>query len=393
MTEQRNEWDSIFARRRYAVRAALAIATVLVLAGLATEPAWAQTYTVLYSFTGGDNAIPNWGVIADAAGNLYGTADPFPDYAATGVVFKLDQAGNETILSDVSGGPYSSVIRDKAGNLYGTAVTGGSFGWGDVFKLNPAGKLTVLYNFTGGADGGWASSGLTLDAAGNLYGTTQLGGAYSGYGGYGVVFMVDAAGNETVLHTFNSTDGADPTGGMIRDEAGNLYGTTLLGGAYGYGAVFKLDTSGNETVLYSFTGGADGSEPSTNVIRDAAGNLYGNTAYGGAGFGVVFEVTPTGVEHVLYTFAGGADGATPSRALVRDATGNLYGTAFGGGSQGQGVVFMVTPSGREKILHTFTGTDGASPLTKLLPYKNALYGTTSAGGAFGYGVVFKLTLR
>jgi uncharacterized repeat protein (TIGR03803 family) len=227
-----------------------------------------QDETVLYSFTGGaDGGFPFAGVIQDAAGNLYGTTGdgglPSGLCIATngcGVVFKLDPTGHETVLYAFTGGADGwepsggSLIQDAAGNLYGTTSHGGAFGQGVVFKLDPTGHETVLYNFTGGADGAGPSS-VILDSAGNLYGTTGSGGLFSS--------------NCGDLETY----------------------------PFGCGVVFKLDPTGHETVLYTFTGGADGSAPNLGLIRDSAGNLYGTTIYGGnaegfAGAGVVYEITP-----------------------------------------------------------------------------------------------------
>src|SRR5450631_362725 len=194
----------------------------------------------------------------------------------------------------------------------------------------------VLYTFTGGADGanpsaGGSDAGLIRDEDGNLYGTTPGGGdlssAYCGSYGCGVVFKVDRLGKETVLHAFTGPpDGAEPLAGLVRDEEGNLYGTTLGGGSAGFpvGTVFKLDRAGKETVLYSFTGvGADGSGPYAGVIRDEEGNLYGTTIGGGGssacsgGCGVVFKVDRVGKETTLHAFTGPPDGAGPLAGLVR----------------------------------------------------------------------------
>jgi uncharacterized repeat protein (TIGR03803 family) len=166
---------------------------------------------------------------------------------------------------DGSGPDYGTLIRDSAGNLYGTTVAGGAAGNnGTVFKLGTAGAETVLYTFTGGADGGQPYAGLIRDRAGALYGTTFKGGITTGtcfQGGCGVVFKLDMTGAETVLHSFTGgADGGYPNAGLVRDSAGNLYGTALEGGIItgacgvgGCGVVFKLDTSGIETVLYRFT--------------------------------------------------------------------------------------------------------------------------------------------
>ena len=164
------------------------------------------------------------------------------------------------------------MIRDAAGNLYGTTPGGGVSNAGVVYKLDPAGKQTVLYSFTAGADGGYPYSGVIGDAAGNLYGTTVAGGGSNA----GVVYKLDPAGHETVLYSFKSgIDGGQPEAGVIRDQAGNLYGTTLAGGGDNGGVVFMLDPQGRQTVLHSFTRGADGAYPSSGVIRGPAGNLSG----------------------------------------------------------------------------------------------------------------------
>jgi uncharacterized repeat protein (TIGR03803 family) len=169
--------------------------------------------------------------------------------------------------------PWAGVIQDSAGNLYGTTYYGGTANAGVVYKLDTSGHYTVLYSFMGGADGANPYAGVILDSAGNLYGTTEEGGENNG-----VVYKLDTTGHETVLYRFTGMpDGTDPRGGVILDSAGNLYGTTTLGGATNQGVVYKLDTTGHETVLYSFTGGADGAFPYAGVIRDSAGNLYGTT--------------------------------------------------------------------------------------------------------------------
>jgi uncharacterized repeat protein (TIGR03803 family) len=229
--------------------------------------------------------------------------------------------------------------------------------------LEMNGKETVLYTFTGGTDGGGPQADLIRDKEGNLYGTTAYGGdpSCSPYG-CGTVFKVDTSGHETVLYSFTATngDGANPKAGLIRDAAGNLYGTTTDGGTAGCtgngftgcGTVFKLDINNKESILYSFTGtGGDGGNPHAGLILDAAGNLYGTTSYGGfPGAGTVFMLDPSGKETVLYSFTGRLDGGGPY-GLVRDAAGNLYGTTIGGGNPkcggghgaGCGVVFKITP--------------------------------------------------
>jgi uncharacterized repeat protein (TIGR03803 family) len=191
--------------------------------------------------------------------------------------------------------PFARLIRGKLGKLYGTTYAGGASGWGVVFELDPTGKETVLHSFTGGADGGHPDAGLVGDGAGNFYGTTPYGGDLSGCrngSGCGVVFELDPTGTETVFYGFTGgANGAIPAAGLVWDAAGNLYGTTSRGGAAGSGVVFKLDPTGKETVLYRFTVGADGAIPTAGLVRDAAGNLYGTTGGGGASNnGVVYKV-------------------------------------------------------------------------------------------------------
>lgn len=394
----------------------------------AAAQATAPTYTVLYNFTGGtDGAIPDTDLTSDAAGNLYGTTYTGGSFnggcyesLGCGVVFKLDPAGNETVLHAFGGGsdgnkPYSGVVQNAAGNLYGTTRYGGTFagemcriygGCGVVFKIDPAGKETVLHSFTGGSDGAFPYTGLLLlDAAGNLYGTTTNGGKCATSFGCGVVFKLDPAGNETVLHTFTGNDGVGPFGGLTRDAAGNLYGTAG-GGSGSYGVIFKLDPNGEETVLYAFTGGLDGAYPQAGVVSDAAGNLYGTTEQGGDtscsvagsnGCGVVFELDPNGKETVLYAFTGELDGAYPLAGLIRDPSGSLYGTANLGGSicsECYGTLFAISPAGKEVLIHSFMGgTDGGNPKAGLLADSGYLYGTATSGGAYDQGVIFKISLR
>jgi uncharacterized repeat protein (TIGR03803 family) len=292
--------------------------------------------------------------------------------------------------------PTAGLLRDRHGNLYGTANYGGGFGNGVVFKVDRAGNETVLYSFTGGADGGVPGSNLVRDEDGNLYGTAG-GGSF----GRGVVYKLDPNGNETVLYNFTGgADGRGPFAGLVRDEDGNLYGTTTFGGQgcapFGCGVVFKLGPSGNETVLYGFTGGADGKFPWTGLTRDEHGNLYGTASAGGDltcsigggfGCGVVYKLDPTGKETVLHAFTG-TDGYFPYAVPVRDEKGNLYGTTLAGGvssgclGSGCGVVYKVDPRGNETVLHTFTGlADGAFPQGLLLGKKGTLYGITSSGGS------------
>jgi uncharacterized repeat protein (TIGR03803 family) len=306
---------------------------------------------VLHSFsqTDGDGAFPWYGTLArDSSGSLYGTTitGGLKGQLCCGAVFKVTASGEETVLYSFTGFggdgfPQYGVVRDPSGNLYGTTQNGGPDNAGTVFKIDPTGTKTVLYSFTGLSDGGYPMAGVVLDAKGNLYGTTSYGGPDTA----GAVFKVDPTGKETNLYRFTGlNDGSLPYAGVIRDSHGNLYGTTYLGGTDGSGTVFKVDPQGRETVLHNFAGGNDGLLPvGASLVRDSAGNLYGTTPQGGStDFGVVFKIDAKGNETILHTFSG-SDGKIPYGTLILDKAGYLYGTTYQGGAYGGGVLFKIAP--------------------------------------------------
>ncbi|MGH6847527.1 MAG: choice-of-anchor tandem repeat GloVer-containing protein [Methylocella sp.] len=370
----------------------------------------APTETVLYFFTGGSDGSGPSGLIADSSGDLYGTTvSGGASTLSGGTVFKVSPDRAETVMHSFTGrpsdgsGPLAGLIADSSGNLYGTTDVGGASNEGTVFKLSQGGTETVLHTFTGGSDGAFPQAGLIADSSGNLYGTTQDGGAL----GQGTVFRLSPGGTETVLYSFcpsfpSCSDGAIPHAGLIADSKGNLYGTTFGGGAAtgcggfgGCGVVFKVSPGGTETVLYSFTGTDDGANPQAGLIADSSGNLYGTTEFGGGlstqdcpfGCGVVFKLSPSGTETVLHSFAGGSDGVNPLAGLIADSSGNLYGTT-------SYTVFKLSPGGTETVLYSFKGgiSDGISPAAGLIADSSGnLYGTTEFGGASDAGTVFKLT--
>jgi uncharacterized repeat protein (TIGR02543 family) len=340
--------------------------------------------------------------------------------------------------------PAAGLIMDQMGNLYGTTQDGGAHGHGTVFKLAPKRSggwtETVLYSFCSRAnsqgtctDGDAPQAGLIIDGAGNLYGTTSQGGA--GHLPNGVVFELTSKRSgewtETVLYSFcsrgggNCTDGNQPYASLTMDDAGNLYGTTSQGGAgiARSGVVFELTpnqsrTAWTETVLYDFCSRShcvDGANPYAGLIMDQSGNFYGTTTDSDTGGGVVFELTPNNQtggwsETALYDLCSQshcADGANPYAALIMDKSGNLYGTTSQGGSAGGGVVFKLAPQQgggwNEMVLYDFCSqsgcADGANPFhaSVIMDASGDLYGTTSAGGLAatgspdGGGVAFGLT--
>lgn len=432
----------------WVVAAALATIVFVAAAGATTEK-------VIYEFQGGnDGYYPESALVADKAGNLYGTTytgggysncSPFGE--SCGVVFELSPKSGggwtEKVIhafqGNTDGGlPANGVAIDSNGNLYGVTSLGGTpaggcfstGGCGKVYKLAPPKKKggtwkeTTLYSFcsaSGCTDGAYPQSLVALDAAGNIYGTTNVGGLSGGcntdgFGGYGcgVVYKVSSAKKgwkETVLYTFSgSFDGGFPAGGVVLDKSGNVYGTTDSYGA-GYGVVYELKSpkkNGSETVLYAFTGGNDGSSPTTSLLLDG-GNLYGTAPGGGADyFGTVFELqyaNGSWTEQTLYTFTGGSDGGTPYSPLVLKG-GSFYGTTYAGGTgtgcgfggtSPCGTVFSLTSNQgtwTENVVYSFqAGTDGALPENGVyFDKKGDMFGTTQGGGDHGvYGVVYEIT--
>lgn len=422
-------------------------ASLMTLAAMIGLPnsAFAQNETVIHSFTGGnDGSYPIAGLALDAIGNLYGTTFQSGDTTncgvGCGVAFELSPGSGgwtESVAHVFLGGirdggsPATGLVADAGGNLYGTTANGGPSGCGTVFELHPNANGSwnekILHSFTCGTDGQVPYAGLITDSAGNLYGTTNGGGNYDQTctGGCGVVFKLShspSGWKETVLHAFAAgKGGSNPSGNLVSDAAGNLYGTTTQGGIVGNchphsgcGVVFQLSRSSNwrETVLYSFSGGSDGGTPAAGLAFDSAGSLYGTTQWGRAfgclpgSCGVVFELSPTSSgwnETTLYTFTGGADGGEPLAGVILDNEGNLYGTAEAGGNlnacngYGCGVVFELSPGSAgwtETVLHSFDGLpdDGMFPLAGLIfDLVGDLYGTTSGGGAYGLGTVFEIS--
>lgn len=351
-----------------------------------------------------DGIKPQARLLRDSSGNLYGVTlyggTYNVEFLGDGALFKVSPTGTETLLHSFAGGtadgkyPAGPLVMDSAGNPYGTTNGGGANGDGTVFEFSATGTETLLYSFAGGTtDGVGPQAGLIMDSAGNFYGTTAGGGA----NGDGTVFKLTASGTETVLYSFTGgSDGATPIAALIMDSAGNLYGTTQKGGASGNGTVFKISAAGRESVLYAFGSGSDGQYPDASLVRDNAGSLYGTTPHGGVfGDGTVFKLTAGGAESVLYNFTGGtADGRFPDGGLVMDDAGNLYGTTAADGAYGSGTAFEVTASGTEVIVHSFgRGTDGQGPIAGLiLDDAGNLYGTTQEGGGnAGNGTVFEIS--
>jgi uncharacterized repeat protein (TIGR03803 family) len=326
--------------------------------------------TILYNFTGKtDGGIPIGRLLGDAQDNLYGITSLGGDPTCScGTVFKLAPSGTLTVLHSFLGGtdgaqnsgqPELGLVMIGT-DLYGSASFGGvsgcdgSLGCGVVFKVTQTGEETVLYRFTGKADGAFPQD-LSADSQGNLYGAT--GGSYS-QGNTGTLFKMTTTGAMTVLYTFpGGAVGNSPRWRLLRSAGGTFYGVTQFGGdtecpiaSSGCGVAFMVNPAGKESVLHTFnTQAQDGQEPSGGTV-DGAGNLYGATFYGGIvnatctfGCGVIYGIASNGSYKILYSFTGGNDGWIPTGGLTPDGAGNLYGTAVNGGGSNNGVVYKITP--------------------------------------------------
>jgi uncharacterized repeat protein (TIGR03803 family) len=450
------------------------IGLLLAIAILVAVPASAQdlTFHALHDFVGSDGAFPFGNLISDSAGNIYGVAGAggiqnsagcsgyqYIQTSYCGAVFQLTKTASgytfhilHQFTGESDGGtPFAGLTLDSAGNLYGTAAFGGSCpyapGCGVVYELSPTTSgpwsETVLYSFQGGDDGGTPESQMVFDSAGNLYGTTEGGGSgFCGLGApCGVVFELSPTASgpwtETVLYSFTSeSDGMEPQGPLVMDADGNLFGTTPIGGSvgnncgypyYGCGTVFKIfhATWGwGKTTLYTFLGGTDGAAPRGGVTLESTGHLYGTAEQGGnpngcvnnqnPGCGVVFELRRAAgggiwAQQVIATFEPDADGnpgntgGSPAGSLVFDSAGNIYGTVSQGGVRGSGVVFKLSKSSatkwNETELYSFNGGgQGAGPVSNILVDPTGdLFGTTIAGGKLSdkycsgtCGLVFEL---
>jgi uncharacterized repeat protein (TIGR03803 family) len=405
---------------------ASAIVLAFSLSLLSTSALATSREQVIYPFYDCSGSIAP--LIVDGSGNLYGTNSGGGAHGG-GCIFKLslnpDGSWSESVLYSFSGNdgkfPSAALVFDKVGNLYGTTRQGGLYGGGLAFELSPSPggtwTETVLHNFGNGSDGSGLSSELVFDAAGNLYGTTELGGVHHG----GTVFKLSPSPNgwtETVLHAFlgRGQGPISPAGGVVIDSAGNLYGVTSAGGNKGvFGAAYELVPKNGayvERTIHSFDG-SDGRLPGSTLVMDSSGNLYGSTWFGGSldlcpppGCGTVFELTKDRggkwTETVLYSL--GDNGYIAVGPVVFDSAGNLYAAAMAGGFEGQGSVFKLTPqrggSWRETALHLFhyldshyrTGRDGQQPHAGVIVYEGQLFGTTISGGIHDEGTVFSIRL-
>jgi uncharacterized repeat protein (TIGR03803 family) len=394
----------------------------------------AQTFQTLVNFskTNGELA-PYSPLIQGADGNLYGTTGGFVGPDSYGMAYRMTPAGDLSTLYNFCSQkgcgdgafPSDGVIQAGNGNFYGVTYRGGALDAGIIYELTPAGKLTTMHSFcsqTNCTDGELPIGGLIQASNGNFYGTTHVGGANGTAGNYGTIFEITPSRQFTTLYSFcskaNCADGQSPYASLVQASNGNLYGTTVYGGASSYcadqsvgcGTVFEITPAGKFTTLYSFCSQpncADGFYPFSGLMQASNGNLYGTTELGGTtgNYGTVFEITTSGKLTTLYSFCAQtscADGEFPSSGLVQGTNGSLYGTTGQGGANCYpifcGTAYEITPAGKLTTLHTFhPALEGINPSGMMQATGGTLYGVTleggnsSACGSAGCGTVFSLS--
>ena len=416
------------------MRAILGVALAL----LAVSPAAAKSWhlTTLHNFctvgSCADGSFPSSGLVRDAQGNFYGVTQTGGSHN-NGVVFRLKRKAGSYVFEMLhhfcgacgeANGPVGELIVDASGNLYGTALGGGAHNCGTVFELiKPKWKLKTLHSFCGNAKDGedpiaalsyaGKAGGALYDGVSPLYGTTSRGGAHS----MGVAFKLARDGNrwkESVLYTFCSVaqcaDGAQPSGALLVDDAGNLFGNAFLGGTHGGGVTFKL-TGKEESVLYSFCveeDCPDGMGPTGNLVMDGDGAILGTTMSGNGETGVLFKLTPEGdtwQQSVLHTFCSPpdcADGYQPDGGLIADGKGNLFGIdqlgGLGEAGVGGGTAFQYKNGGIVPI-YQFCSEDGCAdgrvPTgAPVMDSHGDLFGVASQGGpTTAAGTIYRLSRR
>ena len=373
-----------------------------------TPIAYAQTYAfkTLYSFkdNGKDPSLAGTSLIVDAAGNLYGTSswggNDYRDCGfGCGTVFRVTKSGVLSVLHSFGAPPdgeipTASLFRDAKGNLFGSTSRGGSAGCGIIFQITPSGAEKILYSFTCGTDG-FQPSAVVLDSAGNIYGTSND----TAVGGIGLVFKINSSNTFRVLHNFcslaNCADGQNPLGGLTLNESRQSLRYYFSRRRQQRRNPIENNYRGGKAYSHDFgaTPG-DGMIPAYKLNRDHIGNLYSVTIHGGINDpdfeskgGALFEQSVSGgPDKVLYSFCSVpncTDGFSPVGPVARDSAGNYYGSALGGLISGTDVIWEVTASGEETVLHRFGKFVIASGL--VVDSAGNLYGTTAGGGTMGWG--------
>jgi uncharacterized repeat protein (TIGR03803 family) len=398
------------------------------------------SYLHVFQRVPSDGGQPNGPLLQASDGNFYGTtraggANRCRDYDnMCGTVFRVTPGGAETVLysfgaSATDGNwPAGPLIQGSDGALYGLASFGGAHGAGTLFRITLNGTYSTIYSFGAKPGDGAVPIGRVLQASdGNFYGATSTGGTNhcnnipTSGGNCGTIFRVTPDGAETILHSFGAfpSDGSQPNGSLFQASDGNLYGTTVNGGANtcsnsnqtnSCGTVFRITPAGAETIIYSFGASfTDGMAPQGPLIQGSDGALYGTTGAGGGGrcggdfgCGTVFRMTTAGSISILHAFAieSRSDGYYPSPYLIQVRDGSFYGTTGSGGAYPAdlgGIVFRLTPSGLKTTLYSFGPLNEApsNPQGGVIQASDgAFYGVTNYNrSSDGFGTIFKLVVQ
>jgi uncharacterized repeat protein (TIGR03803 family) len=378
----------------------------------------AQTEKTVYTFEGkADGGYPMGGLLRDAAGNLYGTAEygGTGEYACQpycGVLFELELSTHgtwsEKILHDFGSSPSdgwaptAGLVRDAGGNFYGTTGSGGTYGWGTIFELTLPKTYKILYSFTGKKDGRYPNANLVVDSKGNLYGTTTQGGSTFGtncsqLAGCGTVFELTTSRKESVLHSFDSNGRDGYYAGSITLADGHIYGVTSEGGLFNGGTAFELTHhSGGDwgyNIVYNFASYAGDAALPSSVLTPHGGDFYGTSAAGGssANGGTVFRLisNSNGVwtDQLLVNF-NVPIGRNPYSGVIFNSKGALYAAAVYNGGDGCGTVVELTAT-LQTLWNFQGGLNGCNPLSPLtFDSLGNVYGT--ARGGAGFGVVYEV---
>jgi uncharacterized repeat protein (TIGR03803 family) len=382
---------------RQRIRQKFGLGITLLSLAVLSDRAHAGELTVIASFDGINATSPTSGVVLDARGNLFGSAGGGSNNAGT--IFEIPKgSGSMTYLASLTGtpgAPPNGIVLDGQANIYGTTQEGGASGNGSVFELAKGSTtITNLASFDG-TNGSLPAAILTMDAHGNLYGTTAFGGATD----FGTVFAVGKGTNTiTPLASFTSFYGGSSIineySSVTLDTRGNIFGTSGFGGTSNNGTIWEIAQGSHTITTVASFDGTNGSHPLAGLTSDSSGNLYGSTSAGGAhGDGTLFEIAQGSNTITTLASFDGANGVHPSANLALDSQGNLYGTTSGGGASGDGTVFeLIKGATTINFLASFDGADGSNPYSGVAMDANGiLYGTTFSGGANGAGTVWEFT--
>jgi uncharacterized repeat protein (TIGR03803 family) len=356
---------------------------------------YAQSYKVLVNFEGEPSQPVQPGIIAQNRGGSLLSTSLGEAFDQHGNAFRVKTSGTVTLLHEfntpVNGKvPPGGLTLGMNGRFFGTTMFGGANNSGTIFEMTPNGTIKTLHDFAGAADGNPQAPPIQ-SLSGDFYGTTY-GNDRDPNGPPGTVYRINSSGNYTLLHTFNSQDGANPLAPLVQDPTNFwFYGTAEHGASNLRGSIFRISNGGEFEVLYKFDL-THGRFPVA-LIQASDGNFYGMARAGGSyDAGVIFRMTPSHQVTVLHTFTGGSDGQEPLGGFLQGSDGYLYGTAAQGGASGSGVLFRISTTGEFKVLHNFQGKDGSNPVGLIQHTNGLLYGDTAFGGLKGGGVFFRYDL-